>query len=679
MDYCRKLLFIIHFLSLAFFLVGQDTSDLENLLKKANNSEDSIKAFQKEASSLIYSDPYKAEEYADNAILISKRIKSYGYVLSSLNLKGSAIRLRQDYQGAIDVYTKALALGAETGRTKKNGVLYGNIGVVYYEIGNIDSALIYQDKAFVSYKLAKDTSGIGKTLINSSAAHISVGQYEEAIAKLVEADSLFFRLNDQGKRGIALLNIGNIYLDKQEYQKALEYYQKAKGLFQQVGDTYRYDVIDNNIGTTLIALGKLNEAEEIYRRLVKINDFDTRSRAYALSGMGDVLFEKARYRDAIDYYNQSLELDRENGSLKEVAISLKAIGDCLLRLGEFNESIETLNEGYEIAYQNDFVSEKFSIKELQVLNQLKREGLTKIEKDVKTLMAISDTIYKKDRTEAVEKIETALRTKDKETKIILLEKNEELQKATIQRQQIILISATVLSLLLILISILFYKQSKERKRTNVTLTKQKDQIETLHQELAHRVKNNLFFISTLMKMQGRRLENEEAKQAVKEGETRLEAMSLLHRKLHSSNNENDINIGEYIQELCSNLQHSFPYSGNPPHIKIDAKELTVGGEPAVRIGLIINELVTNSFKYAFLKEENPMIEIIIRNADLDNYEFIYKDNGEGLPSEFDLENNQSMGLKLINTLTKQLEGTVNISNKNGAYFQFVFKKSRIAV
>lgn len=235
---------------------------------------------------------------------------------------------------------------------------------------------------------------------------------------------------------------------------------------------------------------------------------------------------------------------------------------------------------------------------------------------------------------------------------------------------------------LLLIGIIAYinhSKVKEREEHNKNLAEKNAKIETLHKELAHRVKNNLFFISTLMKMQGKRVENEEAKQAVKESEARLEAMSLLHRKLHLGENESHVNIGGYLQELCGNLQYSFPHSGNQPQIKVKADDVMVEGEPAVRIGLIVNELVTNSFKYAFKEQEKPEINVTVQSTGNGTYRLTYQDNGIGIPADFEINKSKSMGIKLIHTLTKQLNGTVEVSNKNGAHFQFNFKQNRIAI
>lgn len=232
--------------------------------------------------------------------------------------------------------------------------------------------------------------------------------------------------------------------------------------------------------------------------------------------------------------------------------------------------------------------------------------------------------------------------------------------------------------LLGVIAFINHSRAKERDANNKKLADKNSRIETLHKELAHRVKNNLAFISALMSMQQSRLTNAEAKEAVKESELRLQSMSLLHRKLHLGE-QTSFNIGTYLNELCANLQATYPYSGKQPQISIESDNLDMEGDPAMRLGLIINELVTNSFKYAFAKQENPQIKIVLKQTDNDSYRMTYHDNGVGIPADFDISKSNSLGLKLIHTMTKQLNGTVKVSNQEGAHFQFDFTQKKLAI
>ena len=142
--------------------------------------------------------------------------------------------------------------------------------------------------------------------------------------------------------------------------------------------------------------------------------------------------------------------------------------------------------------------------------------------------------------------------------------------------------------------------------------------------------------------------------------------------------DTSIDIGEYLKELGENLKNTFPSDGVVPTIHLQTDKIKLDGESAVRIGLIINELVTNSFKYAFAEQPNPRIDILLKRTDED-YQLTYQDNGKGLPMEIEIFQLKSLGLKLIHTLTKQLKGTMHTEKRDGAFFQFNFKDQKIAV
>jgi two-component sensor histidine kinase len=167
--------------------------------------------------------------------------------------------------------------------------------------------------------------------------------------------------------------------------------------------------------------------------------------------------------------------------------------------------------------------------------------------------------------------------------------------------------------------------------------------------------------------------NAEAKQAVKEGESRIEAMALLHQKLYTKEVETMIDLGEYLSLICTNLKRIYPLEGEAPKIQLQTGSIKIDGEKSVRIGLIINELVTNSFKYAFENKTNPQIDIAVNKVGKESLNLIYQDNGIGLPAELDIKNSKSLGLKLVHMLTEQLKGTVKMKNKEGAFFQIDFQ------
>lgn len=652
--------------------LGQNIDSLKNVIQHTLDQKEKIHTYQKVAISYIYVDPKIAKTYADSALTLAREINSKGYILSSMNLVGSSYLLHQDYDNAEKTFRETIELMKQTGKTQNMGGPLSNLGTIYYEQGKLDSAIFYQEESLRHRKTQNDSLGIGKTLINFSNALIALGDHEEAIKRLSTAEILFENLKLIGYRGVCLYNVGNIYLDMQEHTKALQYYDKAKQFFFEANDIYRYNVIDNNRGSALVGLGKYDEAERIYEALLKINDFDKRSRAYNYTGLGDVNFFKGDFEKAIHFYQKGYALEKELGTTKEIAITCQFMGDAYIQLGKYDLAQDKLEEGYELSKANGFLSEQAHIKELLLVNNLKANHLQAYAESLDELLILRDSNYNNEKISSINEIETKYRVKEQLTENRLLKTEKELQASTIQQQRFTILGTIVGVLLLTVLSFLFYKQSKERKKHNQLLIEKNENIESLHKELSHRVKNNLAFISTLLQMQGRRLESGEAKQAIKEGEARVEAMSILHNKLYLKNDDSSIILKDYFHDLCLNLQQTYPYSGKRPTIQQDIDDLQIDGESAIRLGLIVNELVTNSFKYAFKEQPNPQIDIQVHSKE-DKYEFTYQDNGRGFPNEPNKSKAKSLGLKLIQLLAKQLKGTVSLQNNEGVLCKMIFK------
>ena len=228
------------------------------------------------------------------------------------------------------------------------------------------------------------------------------------------------------------------------------------------------------------------------------------------------------------------------------------------------------------------------------------------------------------------------------------------------------------AVLIFIMGLVFYL-FKLKKKQNLLLENKNNQIGTLNEELGHRVKNNLMFVSSLMRMQARRLKGAEARIAVKDAENRIEAMAMVHRRLYDQGESRTIEMHGYLNQLGDHLLKSYAAIDNIPVVQLHFEKLVLEADVAVQFGLIVNELMTNSFKHAFKNQNSPLINMHLTKVRDDEIRFVYNDNGVGVPEGFDPKNSNSMGLRLIYDLTDQLNGRVRISNQNGAHFQFEFK------
>jgi two-component sensor histidine kinase len=198
--------------------------------------------------------------------------------------------------------------------------------------------------------------------------------------------------------------------------------------------------------------------------------------------------------------------------------------------------------------------------------------------------------------------------------------------------------------------------------------------ETLLKEIHHRVKNNLQLVSSLINLQSSILIDEEAKIQFKECQDRIKSMALVHEKLYRTENFSQINFSNYAIELVKEISRTYPY-----HNKIELKfgvekDIFLDLDTSISVGLILNELVVNSFKHAFKEDSvNPKTQVSIEESNEQVFVQVI-DNGLGVPNDFNLENSSSLGFTIITSLIEQLEGDISIHSKNGTKVSFNFKK-----
>jgi two-component system, sensor histidine kinase ChiS len=196
--------------------------------------------------------------------------------------------------------------------------------------------------------------------------------------------------------------------------------------------------------------------------------------------------------------------------------------------------------------------------------------------------------------------------------------------------------------------------------------------EVLLKEIHHRVKNNLQIISSLINLQSRYVEDEDILNIFLESRIRIQSMALIHENLYQSESLAKINFYSYVKTLTSYLFHSYELDNNVKY-KINVEEdISLNINTAVPCGLIINELVSNAFKYAFPEGEEGMVNIEFKSKPKEYYILRVSDNGIGLPEDIKPENSASLGLNLVRILVNQLDGEIDIVRDNGTSFEIRF-------
>jgi len=212
----------------------------------------------------------------------------------------------------------------------------------------------------------------------------------------------------------------------------------------------------------------------------------------------------------------------------------------------------------------------------------------------------------------------------------------------------------------------------ERKQSEAKIKASLKEKETLLQEIHHRVKNNMTVISSLLKLQMGSIDNEIAKEALQDSQNRVQSMSMIHETLYRSDNLSDIDLKTYLSELGRNVIQNYSFS-KKVQFRVEAESIMISVKQASPVGLIVNELITNSLKYAFTDDTEDEILLELKSNNENGVELTVSDNGVGIPEGFDLKTADSLGLKLVKMLVEnQLDGSVDMENSNGTKFNIKF-------
>ncbi|MGJ8745466.1 sensor histidine kinase [Polaribacter sp.] len=430
--------------------------------------------------------------------------------------------------------------------------------------------------------------------------------------------------------------------------------------------------------------------------------------------LSDFLVEERKLQEYIDVSEESLLLEKELPQNSSYYFStIQHLIDAYIYKGNNNERVVALiNTLYNNASTKVFSYSLYAqlISNLDKKSPLKKEILNKFEvKNVKDLVSkfeilgkdlnsndfyhvvnassqalashgfyneaitykdkaiqLTRKIYSTELSESLANYKTEIAVKEKEKEI-----THEKEKTTLYG--VIALLAFVLFLITLFVLRKIKKQSRELSEKNIVIKKNLKEKELLVKEVHHRVKNNFQIVASLLELQTKGIEDERALELANEGKNRVKSMALIHQKLYQ-NETGLIDFDEYIKLLIGELSSLYSSSNNVK-TSIDSEDMMFDVDTAIPLGLIINEIITNSYKYAFRNDKENNLSISIHKEKNEDYKLVIEDNGPGLANNFDAKKAKSLGLRLVNRLVKQLHGTLKQTNSKGAKFEIYFKDS----
>jgi PAS domain S-box-containing protein len=214
------------------------------------------------------------------------------------------------------------------------------------------------------------------------------------------------------------------------------------------------------------------------------------------------------------------------------------------------------------------------------------------------------------------------------------------------------------------------EENAQRQEAEKKLQASYDEKVMLLKEIHHRVKNNLQIIASLLNLQSRYIKDESTLAAIRESQNRVKAMALVHEKLYRAEDIAHISLQDYIRFLGTGLFQFYDAKSRGIQFTLEIHDVNVDIDAAIPLGLILNELISNSLKYAFPEGRKGEIAISVKKED-HTMTILFRDTGIGIPADLDWRNTRSLGLRLVNTLVDQMNGTVELDRSAGTLFTMV--------
>ena len=290
-----------------------------------------------------------------------------------------------------------------------------------------------------------------------------------------------------------------------------------------------------------------------------------------------------------------------------------------------------------------------------------------------------DSIFSLKQSQLIYDYEARYQKAEQDLAIVQLNKaniQNELLLATKDKQLWISLLSALAILIIAMVSLKAYFQKKKAaellERKNNFIQKSLQANKMLLKEIHHRVKNNLQVVSSLLYLQSRFLKDSSAKGALDTGRARVQAMSILHQKLYKHEDIQKVDIAQYFEELGHNLFNTYKIKDKNIEFRTSLDDIALDVDTVIPMGLIVNEMISNSLKHAFKGKESGFIHLSIK-ADGKNIHMKVEDNGVGMPFDQLPHDSDSLGVELIRSFADKLEADIRINNNEGCTIELNFE------
>ncbi len=580
------------------------------------------------------------------------------------------VAFNADMQRALVYAQQGVQLSDKTKNKNWQPRFYEMEGRMHANLLHLDSASLFFEKAMKGYLAINNIKGQATTAFKMAWVYKKKGEFEKALEKDLAALKLMETSGD--KQGIcdALTRVSNDLTKQNRLTEALDYAHQAIDIAEKNNLTTEFFYVNFNAGDVAMAAGNFKESLAYYNNAMKIakdQNLGVMTEADITNSRGNALKRLGRYPEALQDYKRSLAIGREANYPMAVSASIANLGEVNMLMGNYKEALgyqletvrlqEADNDVTNLVENYNHVSSIYNkLGDYKAALEYKQKAYT-----------MRDSIASIKSDEAMSKMLTQYETKKKEA-TIASQQNEISQQKKIQW-----LGAGAVLLLGILLAFSFISY-RNRSKSNRLLATKNAENELLLKEIHHRVKNNLEVVSSLLALQSAQIDDPNTKEAMQEGQNRVNSIGIVHQKLYQGTNLGAIEMKDYFLNLSESILDSFG-AEERVSIELAMEKLNVDIDTAVPLGLIVNELLTNTLKYAFPKGSNGKVLIRLEKRKNGVLHLEVSDNGVGKSG---ITHGTGFGNQLVSLLTQQLSGSMREEIKNGTRIYFDFLMDKVA-
>ena len=545
-------------------------------------------------------------------------------------------------------------------------------------VGNYVNALEIYQKHFDYHERIKDTLNMAVSASQIGIINLFNGNMNLAQEYLLKSHEFYTAKGSLSDIAGANNGLASFYSSMEQEEKALERYGMALEAYREAKDTNGMANVHANTALILIDQKKFDEAERNLRLQGKFDSIlgTNWGLGFHHDFMGYLYAEQERFKEAMESYQTALTIREGEQSHYNIDESRVSLANTFLKLDRPREAIDQAEQLFENREKQRSLSHMQSAHDILASAYEDIGNFQQALFHHKEYKSVSDSIYNRDHIEEISLNDAKFNKVEQDNEIELLNAQKIASDSLIkQKNRTIAIGAVGLALISLL-SFLLYRVLQNVNTQKSKLAQALNDKELLIKEIHHRVKNNLQLVSSLLSMQSRTIKDPSVAGAIEDGKSRVRSMALIHQDLYQNNNLKGVNVNSYLDDLTQELFNTYNINADQVRLEMEIEELDLDVDTIIPLGLIINELITNSLKYAFPNGQSGVLKVrLFKNEE----ELILEisDNGIGYDVNVAKEK-KSFGTKLIHALSRQLDGEMKVISEDGTRIQISFKKFEMA-